>query len=43
MEKYANKILDNPSISIVYKNTFKYVFVDEYQDTSPIQVYFAIL
>lgn len=37
MEKYANKILDNPSISILYKNTFKYVFVDEYQDTSPIQ------
>lgn len=37
MERYANKILSNPSVSSIYRNTFKYVFVDEYQDTSPIQ------
>lgn len=37
MEQYANKILDNKNISLMYKNTFRYVFVDEYQDTSPIQ------
>ena len=37
MEYYANKILDNKNISLLFKNKFKYVFVDEYQDTSPIQ------
>lgn len=37
MEKYAYSILKNDSISEDCKATFKKVFVDEYQDTNPIQ------
>ncbi len=37
MEKFAYAVLNNAHISNAYKNIFKYVFVDEYQDTSPIQ------
>lgn len=37
MEKYAYLILQNDVISTDCKNSFKKVFVDEYQDTNPIQ------
>jgi ATP-dependent helicase/nuclease subunit A len=37
MEKYALLILEDDSISDVYKSKYKRVFVDEYQDTSPVQ------
>ena len=37
MEKYAHKILQNDNISDECKNMFRRVFIDEYQDTNPIQ------
>jgi ATP-dependent helicase/nuclease subunit A len=37
MEKYALLILEDDSISDAYKSKYKRVFVDEYQDTSPVQ------
>lgn len=37
MEQLACTILQNPAASTFYKDHFAYVFVDEYQDTSPIQ------
>jgi len=37
MEKYAYQILQNDAISSECKYTFKRVFIDEYQDTNPIQ------
>ena len=37
MERYANEILSDYYVSQSYKGLYKYVFVDEYQDTSPIQ------
>ena len=37
MEKYAYAILEDDMIAAEYKAKYKRVFVDEYQDTSPIQ------
>ena len=37
MEQYAYRILQNDRISQEYKNRYKYIFVDEYQDTSKLQ------
>lgn len=37
MERYAYKILQDDIIADEYKAKFKKVFVDEYQDTSPVQ------
>lgn len=37
MEKFAYKILEDSSVANVYKNEFSKIFVDEYQDTNPIQ------
>lgn len=37
MEHYANEILKDPLIARDYQAIFVKVFVDEYQDTSPIQ------
>ena len=37
MEKYAYAILKNDSIATECKYAFKRVFIDEYQDTNPIQ------
>ena len=37
MEKYAYIILQNDNVSSECKNSFKRVFIDEYQDTNPIQ------
>lgn len=38
MEVYFLKLLDMPEVQDDIRNTFKYVFVDEFQDSSPIQV-----
>lgn len=37
LEKYAYKILSNPSICSTVKSKYKYIFVDEYQDINTIQ------
>ena len=37
MEKFAYKILSDPTIANIYKGEFSKIFVDEYQDTNPIQ------
>lgn len=37
MEQFAYKILEDPAISNMYKNEFSKIFIDEYQDTNPIQ------
>lgn len=37
MEKYAYEILQNDNISLECQNMFGRVFIDEYQDTNPIQ------
>lgn len=37
LEKYALKILENPSICQTIKNKYKYIFVDEYQDINEVQ------
>lgn len=37
MERYAMEILKNDKISSKYKERFKMIFVDEYQDTSMVQ------
>lgn len=37
MEQMAYKILQNPLVANSYKSSFFAVYVDEYQDTSPIQ------
>ncbi len=34
---YANEILKNDEIAEEYKKRYDYVFIDEYQDTNPIQ------
>ena len=38
MEKYFDELLDNKEVATEIKATYKYVFVDEFQDCSPIQV-----
>lgn len=37
MERHAYEILKDDSIALEFKNKYERVFVDEYQDTSPIQ------
>lgn len=37
LEHFAQKILQNPSIRNQLQQRFKYIFVDEYQDTNEIQ------
>jgi len=37
LEHYAIKILEDENIGTFYRNRFRYVFVDEYQDASGIQ------
>ena len=37
LEKYAEKILDDESVAEDISKQFEYVFVDEYQDTNPVQ------
>ena len=37
MEKYAYEILQDEAIAVLVSNKFAKVFVDEYQDTNPIQ------
>lgn len=37
LEHFALKILSNPEISADVKSKYKYVFVDEYQDTNGVQ------
>lgn len=36
-EIFAGKILQNQHISLAIKNRYKYIFIDEYQDTNEIQ------
>ena len=38
MENYFYQLLDNKEVASDIKATYKYVFVDEFQDCSPIQV-----
>ena len=38
MEKFFDLLLDNKEVAAEIKATYKYVFVDEFQDCSPIQV-----
>ena len=38
MEKYFYDLLQNPEVAAEIKATYKYVFVDEFQDCSPMQV-----
>ncbi|SFI85804.1 ATP-dependent exoDNAse (exonuclease V) beta subunit (contains helicase and exonuclease domains) [Treponema bryantii] len=38
MEKFFDMLLDNKEVAAEIKATYKYVFVDEFQDCSPIQV-----
>ena len=38
MEKFFDELLDNKEVAAEIKATYKYVFVDEFQDCSPIQV-----
>ena len=37
MEHFALQILENPEVRALVHEKYKYIFVDEYQDTSPIQ------
>ena len=37
LEHFALKILENEDVREEYRNKFKYIFVDEYQDTNPVQ------
>ena len=37
LEKFALKVLLNPEAGSVIRKKYKYVFVDEYQDTNPVQ------
>lgn len=37
LESYALQILSIPMISDQYRKLYKHVFVDEYQDTNPVQ------
>lgn len=37
MEQLAYTVLKNDEIAAEYKEKFKYIFVDEYQDTNSIQ------
>lgn len=37
LEKYALKILENPTIRDAVRDKYKYVFVDEYQDINSVQ------
>ncbi len=37
LEHMALAILQNPEIAAIYRQRFEHVFIDEYQDTSPIQ------
>ncbi|MDR0462474.1 MAG: UvrD-helicase domain-containing protein [Christensenellaceae bacterium] len=37
LEKHATQILTNPEIRNRIQSKYKYVFVDEYQDTNPVQ------
>ena len=39
MEHYAVRILDNENAASILRRRFKYIFVDEYQDTNNIQEY----
>ncbi len=38
MEKYMHKLIKNPELAAQIKQSYKYLFVDEFQDSSPIQV-----
>lgn len=38
LEKYMLKLLDNEETAREIGNTYRYVFVDEFQDSSPIQI-----
>lgn len=37
IEKYANQILSNSDINLALQNKYKYIFIDEYQDTNDLQ------
>ena len=37
LEQYALKILENEEIAEVYRENYKYIFVDEYQDSNIVQ------
>lgn len=37
LERYTLKLLENNEITEAIKETYKHIFVDEYQDTNPIQ------
>ena len=37
LERYAYEILQNSKAALEYKKRYKYIFVDEYQDTSRLQ------
>lgn len=38
MEKYMRRLLQDPDIAAEISRAYKYLFVDEFQDSSPIQV-----
>lgn len=37
IERYAIKILENAEVAKEYQDKFEYIFIDEYQDSNPIQ------
>jgi len=37
LEKYACKVLENDEVANNIRDKYRYIFVDEYQDTSPMQ------
>ena len=37
LEKYACTVLDNAEVAATVRQKYKYIFIDEYQDTNPMQ------
>ncbi len=37
IERYAIKILENEDVAREYRDKFAYIFIDEYQDSNPVQ------
>jgi ATP-dependent helicase/nuclease subunit A len=37
LERYAERVLTNPEIAAVVRSKYRFIFVDEYQDTNPVQ------
>lgn len=37
IERYAIKILEHEEVANVYRDKFEYIFIDEYQDSNPVQ------